>query len=92
MSKYDISNSGNGYNSDGTPLNLFVIEALENLWEEITDTFDSLIENFKEDSTEPNPFTMDSAEFINSYFFKSSHKEDIREFFEEIQANKSREA
>jgi hypothetical protein len=91
LSKYDISNSGNGYDSDGTRLNLFIMEDLERLFEDISETFDSLVENFKEDSTEPNPFIMGAATFIQEFYPTSSYKEDVREFFEEIQAQRNME-
>jgi hypothetical protein len=87
MSRYDISRSGNGFDSDGLPLDLFQTSELDQVKEQVYDTFIMLAENFQADRTEPNPFLMTAATFSNDYYFGSHYKNEVEEFFEEIQGD-----
>jgi hypothetical protein len=86
MSKYDITRSGNGYGSDGVPLNLFQTSELDQVKEQVSETFQMLVENFQADrfDLEPNPFLMTAANFSKDYYFGSHYKDEVEEFFEEI--------
>lgn len=80
----DLSGSGYGYNSDGTNLNIFEEADLMELNEAVYVQFISLLENYNEDQSEPNPFLMGAEKFVKEYFFGTHYKNEAEEYYEEI--------